>query len=148
MEIIVRGICCLIPGLPGKSENIRVRSFLGRFLEHSRMFRYENAGGEPIILMGSADWMPRNFERRVECIFPITNKILRRRLEQEIIQTYATNLGDAKSLQSDGSYVACAAEGRLAPTAQDFFLRLARNHQAEVVTAPKKDRSKSVPRRR
>ncbi len=148
VEIIVRGICCLIPGLPGKSENIRVRSFLGRFLEHSRMFRYENAGGEPIILMGSADWMPRNFERRVECIFPITHKILRRRLEQEIIQTYATHFGDAKSLQPDGSYVACAAEGRLAPTAQDFFLRLARNHQAEVVTAPKKDRSKSVPRRR
>jgi hypothetical protein len=59
-ELVVRGVCCLQPGVAGRSENIRVRTFLGRFLEHSRLFRFENSGGEPVILMGSADWMPRN----------------------------------------------------------------------------------------
>jgi polyphosphate kinase len=71
IELVVRGICCLKPGLPGKSDKIRVRSFLGRFLEHSRLFRFENSGGSPILLMGSADWMPRNFQRRIECVFPL-----------------------------------------------------------------------------
>ena len=138
VELVVRGICCLQPGLPGKSDNIRVRSFLGRFLEHSRLFRFENSGGEPVILLGSADWMPRNFLRRVECVFPLRNKALRRRIEGEVLATYMERVGDAKELRADGSTVACAPEGRLAPCAQDAFLGLARRLVPEDVSAPKK----------
>ncbi len=70
IDLIVRGICCLVPGMPGLSEHIRVRSLVGRFLEHARAFYFANAGGEPVILAGSGDWMPRNFFRRIEVIFP------------------------------------------------------------------------------
>ncbi|MFM7743327.1 MAG: RNA degradosome polyphosphate kinase, partial [Verrucomicrobiota bacterium] len=149
VELVVRGICCLVPGKPGLSDNIRVRSFLGRFLEHSRLFRFENAAGEAVILMGSADWMPRNFLRRVECVFPVRSKALRRRVETEIIATYETQAGDAKTLEPDGSYAACRPEGRLAPCAQDAFLSLARRLAPETVSAPaKKARGRSVRRLR
>ena len=149
IELVVRGICCLQPGVAGRSENIRVRTFLGRFLEHSRLFRFENSGGEPVILMGSADWMPRNFLRRVECVFPLRNKALRRRVETEVIATYLERLGDAKELRADGSTVPCAPEGRLAPCAQDAFLGLARRLVPEDVSAPKKKaRGRSVRRPR
>jgi len=138
VELVVRGICCLKPGIPGKSENIRVRSFLGRFLEHSRLFRFENAGGDPVILLGSADWMPRNFLRRVECVFPVRNKALRKRIEGEVIATYLERSGDAKTLQPDGAYVAASPEGRRAACAQDAFLTVAQKLQPEPVSAPKK----------
>jgi polyphosphate kinase len=138
VELVVRGVCCLQPGLPGKSGNIRVRTFLGRFLEHSRLFRFENNGGEPVILMGSADWMPRNFLRRVECVFPLRNKALRRRIETEVIGTYMERLGDAKELRGDGSTTPCTPNGRLAPCAQDAFLNLARRLVPEDLSAPKK----------
>ena len=138
IELVVRGVCCLQPGVAGRSENIRVRTFLGRFLEHSRLFRFENSGGEPVILMGSADWMPRNFLRRVECVFPLRNKALRRRVESEVIATYMERLGDAKELRADGTTVACAPNGRLAPCAQDAFLGLARRLVPEDVSEPKK----------
>jgi polyphosphate kinase len=147
VELVVRGICCLKPGVPGRSDNIRVRSFLGRFLEHSRLFRFENAGGDPIILLGSADWMPRNFLRRVECVFPVRNKALRKRIEGEVIATYLERSGDAKTLQSDGSYVASSPEGRRAPCAQDVFLTIAQKLQPEPVSVPKKTaRGRSVRR--
>jgi polyphosphate kinase len=138
VELVVRGICCLKPGIPGRSDNIRVRSFLGRFLEHSRLFRFENSGGEPIILLGSADWMPRNFLRRVECVFPVRNKALRRRIETEVIATYLERSGDAKTLQPDGTYVSSQPDGRRSPCAQDAFLNLALRLQPEPVSAPKK----------
>ena len=138
VELIVRGICCLKPGIPGKSDNIRVRSFLGRFLEHSRLLRFENSGGEPIILLGSADWMPRNFLRRVESVFPVRNKTLRKRIEDSVIATYLRNTGDAKSLQPDGSYAAHSPEGRRAACAQDAFLAKAQKLQPEAVSGPKK----------
>ena len=125
IELVVRGICCLRPGVAGKSDNIRVRSFLGRFLEHSRLFRFENADGQPILLMGSADWMPRNFQRRIECVFPLRASHVRRRIEEEILMVYRDRQGDAKALAPDGSYVACEPMGRLAPGAQDTFLQLA-----------------------
>jgi polyphosphate kinase len=146
IHLLVRGICCLKPGIPDKSENISVHSVLGRFLEHSRLFRFENSGGEPIILMGSADWMPRNFLRRVECVFPIKNKSLRKRVEQEILQTYASNLGDAKALQPDGDYLALTPQGRRAPLAQDTFLALARQVSPENLIEKPKRPSKSVRR--
>jgi polyphosphate kinase len=149
VELVVRGICCLKPGVPGRSENIRVRSFLGRFLEHSRLFRFENSGGDAVILMGSADWMPRNFLRRVECVFPVRNKALRRRIESEIIATYQDRSGDAKELQSDGSYVSCQPTGRLPACAQDAFLGLARRLAPEPVSGSKKKaRGRSVRRPR
>lgn len=125
IELVVRGICCLKPGIAGKSEHIRVRSFLGRFLEHSRLFRFENAEAQPILLMGSADWMPRNFQRRIECVFPLRAAHVRRRIEDEILAVYRDRQGDAKALTSDGEYVSCEPMGRLAPGVQDTFLQLA-----------------------
>jgi polyphosphate kinase len=88
--------------------------------------------------MGSADWMPRNFLRRVECVFPLRNKALRRRIETEVIGTYMERLGDAKELRGDGSTVPCTPNGRLAPCAQDAFLNLARRLVPEDLSAPKK----------
>jgi polyphosphate kinase len=125
IELVVRGICCLKPGITGKSENIRVRSFLGRFLEHSRLFRFENAEAQPILLMGSADWMPRNFQRRIECVFPLRADHVRRRVEEEILAVYRDRQGDAKALTSEGEYVSCEPMGRLAPGVQDTFLQMA-----------------------
>jgi polyphosphate kinase len=139
IELVVRGICCLKPGVPGKSENIRVRSFLGRFLEHSRLFRFENADAQPILLMGSADWMPRNFQRRIECVFPLRSAHVRRRIEEEILMVYRDRQGDAKALTPDGAYVACEPMGRLAPGAQDTFLLLAaKAAQARLNEQPEK----------
>jgi polyphosphate kinase len=148
VHLIVRGICCLKPGIPGKSENIKVFSVLGRFLEHSRLFRFENSSGEPIILMGSADWMPRNFMRRVECVFPIKNKTLRARIEKEILKVYREKLGDVKELNSEGQYLPCSPQGRIDTQVQATFLDLAKKHLADNVNAAKKTPSKSVRPRR
>lgn len=140
IELVVRGICCLVPGVPGRSETIRVRSVLGRFLEHSRLFRFLNHGGDPLIYLGSADWMQRNFLRRVECVFPVRDAGLRRRLEQEIIATYLTKTGDATLLGPDGNHLAFEVTGRLASGVQEAFLALA----AKPVAAEK--RAKLRPR--
>jgi len=148
IQLIVRGICCLKPGIPGKSENIRVFSVLGRFLEHSRLFRFENSGGEPIILMGSADWMQRNFMRRVECVFPIKNKLLRARIEKEVLKVYSEKLGDVKELNADGQYLPCSPIGRSDTQVQATFLELAKKHLADEVSAAKKTPNKSVRRLR
>jgi polyphosphate kinase len=137
VDLVVRGICCLIPGVPGKSERIRVRSFLGRFLEHSRLFRFANDGGAPILLMGSADWMPRNFVRRVECVFPLRSAALVRRVEEEVLAIYRDRQGDAQALQADGTYVACDPLGRAAPGAQESFLRLATRAPETPVNVPR-----------
>src|SRR6201986_3120778 len=83
VDLIVRGICALRPGLPGVSENITVRSVIGRFLEHSRVFYFEN-GGAPELYCASADWMERNFFRRVEVAFPITRDTHRVRILQDL----------------------------------------------------------------
>ena len=103
IELVIRGICCLRPGLPGVSETIRVRSIVGRYLEHSRIFYFAN-GGNPEIYLGSADWMPRNFDRRIEVLFPVEDKALKNRLVDEILA--ATLLDDAKArvLRKDGTY--------------------------------------------
>lgn len=101
IDLIVRGICCLRPGLKGVSEKIRVRSILGRFLEHHRMF-YFHAGGEEIVLASSADWMPRNLFRRVEIAFPIEGKKLAARAISEGLMTYLDDNTQAWVLESDG----------------------------------------------
>ncbi len=104
IDLIVRGICCLRPGVPGVSETIRVRSIIGRYLEHSRIFYVAN-GGSPEVFLASADWMPRNFDRRVEVLFPVEDKELKKRLIDEILAVTLLDDAKARILQSDGTYV-------------------------------------------
>jgi len=103
IDLIVRGICCLRPGVAGLSENITVRSIVDRFLEHSRIFYFENAC-QPQIYIGSADWMPRNFFGRIELVFPIEDGRLRERLRSEILELALQDNVKASLLQPDGSY--------------------------------------------
>ncbi|WP_024327945.1 polyphosphate kinase 1 [Thioalkalivibrio sp. AKL19] len=103
IQLVVRGICSLRPGVPGVSETIEVRSVLGRFLEHSRVFYFEN-GGEPEVFLSSADWMPRNFFRRVEVAFPVRDPELRERVAEESLFNYLRDTTTAWALQPDGSY--------------------------------------------
>lgn len=129
VECIVRGICCLRPGIPGVSENIRVISIIGRFLEHSRIFYFEN-GGNPKVFMGSADWMPRNLHRRVEVIFPILSEPVRKRVLQEILPTFLNDCGKAHQLNSDGTYEKLHPEPGKEPfQAQLTFRKLAREER-------------------
>ncbi len=103
VDLIVRGVCCLRAGMTGVSENITVRSIIGRFLEHSRIFFFAN-GGEPEYYLGSADWMPRNFDRRVETVVPIEAPLLHERLAS-LLQTCLADNRQAWMLQTDGTYV-------------------------------------------
>jgi polyphosphate kinase len=104
VDLLVRGICCLRPGIPGVSENIQVTSIVGRFLEHSRIYYFLNGGDEEIYL-GSADLMPRNLNRRVEVLFPVQDKALIRVLKDDILGTYMKEQAKARHMQSDGKYV-------------------------------------------
>jgi polyphosphate kinase len=120
IQLIVRGICCLVPGMPGLSENIRVRSIVGRFLEHARLYYFENAGGAPLILAGSADWMPRNFFRRVEVAFPVLEPAIRQRVTDEIIAGELADNLNAQELCNNGAYRPIArAKGERPFSAQD-----------------------------
>ncbi len=103
IDLIVRGICCLRPGVKGISENITVRSIVDRFLEHSRIFYFENAC-QPEIFVGSADWMPRNFYRRIEVVFPIEDGNLRERVISELLALPLADNVKARVMQADGSY--------------------------------------------
>jgi len=103
IDLIVRGICCLRPGVVGVSETIRVTSIVGRFLEHTRIFWFANGGHEEVYL-GSADLMPRNLDRRVEILFPVSSPALVRRLHDEILGTYFADNVKARFMQPDGSY--------------------------------------------
>ena len=104
IDLIVRGICCLRPKVPNLSENIRVISIVGRFLEHSRVYYFANAG-DPVVYLASADWMPRNFIRRVEIAFPIEDPALRDELINEVLPNYLNDHVKARELQPDGTYV-------------------------------------------
>jgi polyphosphate kinase len=110
VDLIVRGICCLRPKIPGLSENIRVISIVGRFLEHSRIYYFANVG-QPDLYLGSADWMPRNFLRRIEVAFPIMDPALRDRVINEILPNFLTDRVKARELQPDGSYRRLKPEG-------------------------------------
>jgi polyphosphate kinase len=103
IDLIVRGLCCLRPGIPGVSENITVRSIVGRFLEHSRIYYFGN-GGEEEIYSGSADLMPRNLDRRVELLFPILSKKIVRYLKDVVIDRYLADTRKARIAKSDGTY--------------------------------------------
>jgi polyphosphate kinase len=101
VKLIVRGICCLIPGVPGLSENITVHSIVGQLLEHSRIFRFE-CGGKPRIWMGSADWMQRNLDHRVELVFPIEPELMPR--AEEILDVMWNDNVNTRVMQPDTSY--------------------------------------------
>jgi polyphosphate kinase len=103
IDLVVRGICCLRPGLPGTSDTIRVRSIVGRYLEHSRIFYFAN-GGSSELFLSSADWMPRNFDRRVEIAFPVEDPLLKRRLTDEILAGALLDEVNVRMLRSDGAY--------------------------------------------
>ena len=122
IELIVRGICCLRPGLPGVSDNIRVRSIIGRFLEHTRVYWFYNEGKEEVWL-ASADWMDRNFFRRVELAFPIENKALRERVIKESLGFYLSDNSHAWELTSDGNYRRLSPDGQEPASAQVNLLR-------------------------
>src|SRR5947207_6722744 len=107
VDLIVRGICCLRPGLPGISDNITVRSIVDRFLEHSRILYFENAC-QPEVFLGSADWMPRNFLRRIEVVFPIEDGVLRERVKSELLDLRLSDNLKARLLLPGGSYVGSA----------------------------------------
>jgi polyphosphate kinase len=110
IDLIIRGICMLRPGVPGLSDNIRVISIVGRFLEHSRIFYFENGGDEKVFI-GSADWMHRNLDRRVEAVVPILDGKLKRQLIDVILQAYLMDNCNASTLLSNGEYHKVAAEG-------------------------------------
>ncbi len=122
IDLIVRGVCVLRPGLPGVSETIRVRSILGRFLEHSRIFYFHN-GGDELIYVGSADLMPRNLNRRVEVLFPIENPRLIRRLRDRILAKYLEDEAGARIMQSDGSFIRPKHTGKKLFSSQAWFLK-------------------------
>lgn len=123
VRLIVRGICCLVPGLPGISENISVHSIVGQFLEHSRIFRFENAGG-PKIYMGSADWMPRNLDRRVELAFPVEDPIVKERAFSILDLMWNDNM-NTRVMLPNTSYEHIDRRGKLPINCQVEFGRLA-----------------------
>jgi polyphosphate kinase len=158
IDLIVRGMCALRPGVRGVSDNIRVRSIVGRFLEHSRIFYFANGGQEEVYL-GSADWMPRNLYDRVEVMFPLKDAMLRDRVKHEILDSYLADKLKSRLLQKDGRYIrAWQGQGRRRPmsgpsafSAQEFLMGLAEGKQLldsiPLLPAPKKRRSLTLKER-
>lgn len=137
IELVIRGICCLKTDIPGISENIHVRSIVGDFLEHSRIFYFHNSGNEEVY-MGSADWMPRNLDKRVEILFPVEDETLK----AEVIQNLEIQLADtlkAHILQPDGSYAKQSLRGKKKLSAQEYFCKKA----MENTVARKKEQHSS-----
>jgi polyphosphate kinase len=124
IDLIVRGICSLRPGIAGVSENIRVRSVVGRFLEHSRIFYFAN-GGQDEIYCGSADWMPRNLFERCEVVFPIRDAQIRNRIRNEILAAYMADTAKSRMETASGDYPRVRAPEGKCFSAQDFLIRVA-----------------------
>jgi polyphosphate kinase len=144
IDLLVRGMCALRPGVRGVSDRIQVRSIVGRFLEHSRIFHFANGGQEEVYL-SSADWMPRNLYERVEVMFPLKEALNRERVRHEILDAYLADNLKSRSLRKDGVYVrSWQAEGKRKPPAgaqafgsQDFLLGLAEGKQGmEALPTP------------
>jgi len=124
-DLIVRGMCSLRPNVPGISENITVRSIVGRFLEHSRIFYFLN-GGDEEIYVSSADWMPRNLYERVEVLCPVTDHNLRLRLKDEILAAYMADNIKSRFLDRNGRYIRLPRrKDQLVFSAQDFLIGVA-----------------------
>ena len=146
IDLIVRGICALRPGVRGVSENIRVRSIVGRFLEHSRIYYFANAGEEEIYI-GSADWMPRNLYERVEVLVPLRDEMLRQRVHHEILDAYLADNRKARILLKDTTYIRAwqSARGKrdgrppmgaAAFSAQDFLMGVAEGKVPAIPQLP------------
>jgi polyphosphate kinase len=125
IDLIIRGLCILRPGVKGMSSRIRVRSIVGRFLEHSRIFHFAN-GGDDEIYLGSADWMPRNLFERCEVVFPVRDPAVKGRIHNEILPAYLADTIKARIQQPDGTYnrASQALAGEPAFSAQDFLMKL------------------------
>jgi polyphosphate kinase len=154
IDLIVRGICAVRPGVKGVSDNIRVRSIVGRFLEHSRIYYFAN-GGEEDIYIGSADWMPRNLYERVEVMVPLRDEMIRQRVRHEIIDAYLADNRKARILLKDESYVPAwktpnGKRDRRPPTgaasfsAQDFLMSLAEGKTPSTLPSPNPVRKRKV----
>ena len=136
VDLLVRGICCLRPNLPGVSENINVRSIVGRFLEHSRIYYFRN-GGKEEVFAGSADLMPRNIQRRVEILFPVSHAPLVRQIRDRILGTYLADNTKARMMQADGGYRRVRPEpGQKTSNAQALLLET-RMERADQTTDPR-----------
>jgi polyphosphate kinase len=146
IDLIVRGICSLRPGVRGVSDNIHVRSIVGRFLEHSRIYYFAN-GGEEEIYIGSADWMPRNLYERVEVLVPLQDEMLRQRVHHEILDAYLADNRKSRILVKDSTYIRAwqplhgkrnrrPPKGDAAFSAQDFLIAVAEGKTPAVVPAP------------
>jgi len=123
IDLVVRGVCALRPGIPGLSENIRVRSVIGRFLEHSRIFYFLNDGEEDVYL-SSADWMGRNFFGRIELCFPILDRKIKQRVIQEGLKPYLADNSQAWEMNADGDYHRRRSRGRIPRSAQEQLLAM------------------------
>jgi len=136
IDLICRGICALRPGIPGVSENIRVKSIVDRFLEHSRVFYFGN-GGDPQVYIGSADWMDRNLSRRVEVVFPVEQADLKKRLIDEVLAVSLADNVKARRLRADGTWERIPVqEGEPRIRSQERFLALAMEAASRVQTEP------------
>jgi polyphosphate kinase len=126
IDLIIRGLCILRPGVKGLSDRIRVRSIVGRFLEHSRIFHFANGGSDEIYI-GSADWMPRNLFERCEVVFPVRDPAVLARIHSEILPAYMADTVKARIQQPDGSYVRANKLMKDAPdfSSQEFLMHLA-----------------------
>src|SRR5688572_890614 len=121
LDMIVRGVCCLRPGIPGISDRIQVRSIVGQFLEHSRIYYFEN-GGSPEVYIGSADLMERNLDRRVEVLCPVTDPAMRQLLRDAVLEVLLSDTDRAWTLQTGGSYVRATAPSGVPPLNSQRFL--------------------------
>jgi polyphosphate kinase len=137
IDLIIRGLSILRPGVKGLSERIRVRSIVGRFLEHSRIFHFANGGNDEIYL-GSADWMPRNLFERCEVVFPVRDPAAKARIHDEILPAYLADTTKARLQQPDGSYLRASKVLKDAPpfSSQEFLMRLAEG-KADLDALPK-----------
>jgi polyphosphate kinase len=125
VQLLVRGICCLRPGVAGISENIEVISIVGRFLEHSRIYYFRN-GGEEQVYIGSADLMPRNIDHRVEVLVPIRDPKIIRHICDNVLAVYLSDTVKARRMLSSGSYQRRSGEGREKVAAQDLLIHVRR----------------------
>ena len=135
IDLIVRGICSLRPGIKNFSDRIRVRSIVGRFLEHSRLYYFLN-GGDEEFYCGSADWMPRNLFERCEVIYPIRDAQIKNRVRDEILAAYLADNVKARQLQTDGSYIRLRDAGQPPFSVQDFLIQVAEG-KADIADIPK-----------
>ncbi len=153
IDLIVRGQCTLVPGLRGISSHIRVRSIVGRFLEHSRIFYFEN-NGDPEVYLGSADWMPRNLYERVEVLFPLSDPRLKERICEEILPAYLADNRKTRILGSDGLYTRVPRGPKVKSfSAQEHLMHLAhpavdgsgKSHEPQIAVAYTKEQEVTAP---